>query len=135
MKKLLSTKYNAGTFTAALLLLRLGFGILLAYHGYQKFSNFPQTQSFMMDFMGLGKSATAGLVIFAELFCSILVMLGLFTRFACIPIIFLFCVIIFKSTGADFFGKSELPELYLLGFLAIFLAGPGRMSVDRLISR
>ncbi|MDQ6758065.1 MAG: DoxX family protein [Bacteroidota bacterium] len=135
MRKLFSTRYNAGAFNTALLILRLGFGILLAHHGYLKFLNFQQTEGFMMDFMGLGKSTTTCLVIFTELFCAILVIIGLFTRLACIPIIFLFIIIIFKATGPDFFGKSELPELYLAGFLAILLAGPGKASVDNMISK
>lgn len=135
MRKLFSTRYNAGAFNTALLVLRLGFGILLAHHGYQKFSNFHQTEGFMMDFMGLGKPASTALVIFAEFFCSILIILGLFARLACIPIIIVFIVIIFKATGADYFGKSELPELYLTAFVALLLTGPGRISVDSMISK
>jgi putative oxidoreductase len=135
MRKFFSTRYNAGTFNTTMLLLRLAFGILLAHHGYQKFSNFHQTESYMMNFLGTGKSASTALVVFAELFCSIFVILGLFTRFACIPIIIMFFVIIFQATGADYFGKSELPIAYLAGFIAIFLAGPGRVSVDSMISK
>ena len=135
MKKLFSTRYNAGAFNTALLVLRLGFGILLLHHGYQKLSNFHQTEGYMMDFMGLGKPVSTSLVIFAEVACSLLVILGLFTRLACIPIIILFVVIIFKATNADFFGKSELPVAYITGFLAILFAGPGRISVDSMISK
>jgi putative oxidoreductase len=135
MRKLFSTRYNAGTFNTALLLLRLGFGILLAHHGYQKFSNFHQTEGFMPEFLGLGKSTTTCLVIFAELFCSILVIIGLFTRLACIPIIIMLLVIVFKITNGDFFGKSELALTYLTGFLAILFAGAGKASVDNLISK
>jgi putative oxidoreductase len=135
MRKLFSTRYNAGAFNTALLVLRVGFGVLLAHHGYQKFSNFHQTEGFMMDFMGIGKAATTGLVIFAELFCAILVILGLFTRLACIPIIILFCVIIFKVTGADYFGKSELPTAYIIPFIALLFTGAGKISVDHMISK
>lgn len=135
MRKLFSTRYNAGAFNTALLLLRLGFGILLVHHGYKKFSSFQQTEAHMIDFLGIGKSTTTVLVIFAELFCSIFVILGLFTRLACIPILILFFVIIFKVTNADFFDKSELAIVYLTGFLGIFLLGPGRVSVDSLISK
>ncbi len=135
MRKLFSTRYNAGAFNTALLLLRLGFGILLAHHGYQKFSNFHQTEGFMINFLGIGKAATTSLVIFAELFCSILVILGLFTRLACIPIIILFCVIIFKVTGADYFGKSELPTAYIIPFIALLFTGAGKFSVDHMISK
>lgn len=134
MKKLFSTRYNAGAFNTALLVLRLVFGILLANHGYEKFSNFDKSAGSMMDLMGIGKEATLVLVIFAELFCAIFIMLGLFTRLACIPVLIVFLVIIFRSTP-DFFGKQELPALYLAGFFAIFLAGPGRISVDSMISK
>ena len=135
MRKLFSTRYNPGAYNTALLVLRLGFGILLAHHGYQKFSNFHQTAGFMPEFMGLGKSVIAGLVIFAELFCGIFIILGLFTRLACIPIIILFCVIIFKITGADYFGKSELPTAYIIPFIALLFTGAGKFSVDHMISK
>ena len=135
MKKLFSTRYNAGSFNTALLVLRLGFGILMAHHGYQKFSNFHQTEGFMMNFMGIGKSASTALVVFAELFCSILIILGLFTRLACIPLIILCCVIVFKATGSDFFGKSEIGVLYLTTFVALLFTGAGKISVDHMISK
>ena len=135
MRKLFSTKYNAGSFNTALLVLRLGFGILLAHHGYLKLSNFHQTESFMPEIMGLSKSMSAGLVIFAELFCGILVILGLFTRLACIPIITMFLVIIFKTGHADFFGKEELPTAYIIPFIALLFTGPGKISVDNMISK
>ena len=89
----------------------------------------------MMDFMGLGKSTSTALVIFAELACGILVILGLFTRLACIPIIILFVVIIFKAGNADFFGKQELPTAYIIPFIALLFTGAGRISVDHMISK
>ena len=135
MRKLFSTKYNAGAYSIALLILRLGFGILIAHHGYLKFSNFQQTEGFMQDFLGLGKSITTGLVIFAELFCGILVILGLFTRLACIPIIIMFIVIIFKIGHADFFGKEELPTAYIIPFIALLFTGAGKVSIDNMISK
>lgn len=135
MRKLFSTRYNAGAFNTALLVLRLGFGILLAHHGYGKLSNFHQTESFMPDLMGVPKSMAAGLVVFAELFCGIFIILGLFTRLACIPIIILFAVIIFKVGHADFFGKEELPTAYIIPFIALLFTGAGKISVDNMISK
>jgi putative oxidoreductase len=135
MRKIFSTRYSASTFNSALLVLRLALGILLANHGYDKLIHYNEMQSQFMDFMGLGKPVSLSLTIFAELFCSILVIIGLFTRLACIPLIILFCVIIFKVLHLDILGKAELPTLYLAGFLAILLAGPGRISVDSMISK
>jgi len=135
MSKLFSTRSNPGAFNLAMLVLRLGMGVLLAHHGYQKITNFQQTEGFMMDFLGLGKTVTTYMVIFAELFCSLFIIFGLLTRLACIPIFILFGVIIFKATGMDVFGKSESAVLYLAGFLAIFINGPGKISVDGMIGR
>jgi len=135
MRKLFSTRYNPGAYNMALLILRLGFGILMAYHGYQKFTHFHQTEGFMMNFMGMGKSVTTSLVIFAELFCSILVILGLFTRLACIPLVILTLVIVFKAMNGDIFGKAEVGFLYLLTFTSLLFTGAGRISVDHLISK
>ena len=135
MKKLFSTRYNAGAYNTALLVLRLGFGILLAHHGYLKLSNFQQTESFMADFMGIGKSASTALFIFAELFCGSLVILGLFTRLACVPIIIMFLFIIFKMGHADFFGKEELPTAYIIPFIALLFTGAGKFSIDNMISK
>jgi putative oxidoreductase len=135
MRRLFSTRYNAGGFNTGLLVLRLGLGILMANHGYDKFIHFNTYQAHFMNFMGIGQSASLSLAIFAELFCSILVIIGLFTRLACIPLIILCCVIIFMVSNHDFFGKAETATLYLAGFLAILFTGPGRVSVDSLISK
>jgi putative oxidoreductase len=37
--------------------------------------------------------------------------------------------------NGDVFGKGEAAALYLLGFVAILLAGPGRVSLDRMIGK
>src|SRR5580765_6020709 len=101
MRKLFSTRYNAGATNTGLLVLRLGLGILMAHHGYDKLTHFSDFQGQFIDFMGLGKSVSLSLAIFAEFFCSLLLIIGLFTRFACIPLIILTCVIIFKILNHD----------------------------------
>ncbi len=135
MRKLFSTRYNAGGHNLALLILRLGFGILMANHGYDKLVHFSEYQPQFMDFMGLGKPLSLGLTVFAELFCSVLLVLGLFTRLACIPLIIVTLVIIFKANDADFFGKAEIAVLYFTGYLALLFTGAGRWSVDNMISK
>ena len=135
MNKLVSTKYSAGAFSTAVFILRIIVGALMLNHGYSKLIHFADMQPKFMNFLGLGSTVSLSMVIFAEFFCAGLVILGLFTRLACIPILILFVVIIFKSTNADFFGKSELPVAYLTGFLAILFAGAGRISVYSMISK
>ena len=135
MRKLFSTRYNAGAVNTGLLVLRLGIGILMANHGYDKLTHFSTYQSQFMNFMGLGTSVSLSLTIFAELFCSVLLVLGLFTRLACIPLIIVTLVIIFKVSNADVFGKAEIAALYLTGYVALLFTGPGRISIDNMISK
>jgi len=135
MSKLFSARYNAGAFNFGMLLLRLGAGILIIHHGYQKLSHYSEMKSQFMNFMNLGSSVSLGLVIFAEFFCGILVVLGLFTRFACIPLIIQMCVVLFKIHGLDIFGKGEMDMLYLTSFLTILFCGPGMISLDSRVGR
>ena len=130
MKKLLSTKYSAGAFSGAMLLLRLGSGILMMGHGYNKLVHFNTMRHTFMNFMGLGSSVSLTLDIFAELCCAFLIVIGLFTRLVTIPLIIAMSVAFFKAHNAELFGKGELPALFLACFLVLLLVGPGRISVD-----
>lgn len=135
MRALYSSKHYAGAVNTALLILRLGLGILIIKHGYDKISDFSSMQYKFMNFMHLGSRISLILVIFAEFFCGILLILGLFTRFACVPLIITMCVALFIANNADFFGKGEASALYLTGFVALLFAGPGRISVDGMIGK
>lgn len=135
MKKLLSTKYSAGAFNAAMLLLRIGTGILMMNHGYGKLMKFSSMQHKFMSILGLGSTITLSLVIFAEFFCSMFIILGLFTRLACIPLIIGMSVVLFKVHNHDFFGDGEIAALYLTSFLVLLIVGPGKVSVDGMIGK
>jgi putative oxidoreductase len=69
-------------------------------------------------------------VIFAEFFCALFVVIGLFTRVVTIPLIITMGVVVFQVNTLDFFGKAELGALYLAGYLVLLLCGPGKVSVD-----
>lgn len=135
MRKLLSTKYSAGAFNTAMLLLRLGVGILMLEHGYGKLKGFEELEPKFMNFMGIGSTMSLALLIFAEFFCSIFLILGLFTRLAAIPLIIATCVMVFKAHHGLVFTEAQLPALFLLCYLVILLVGPGRASVDSMISK
>lgn len=135
MRKLLSTRYSAGAFNAAMLLLRLGVGVLMMHAGYNKLVNFGEMQHKFMNFMGIGSSASLALVVFAEFFCSLFLILGLFTRFAAIPLIITMCVALFKAHNGELFGDGQTATLYLTGYLVLLFVGPGRISVDSMIGK
>ena len=135
MRKLLSTKYSAGAFNAAMLFLRLGLGILIMHHGYGKLIHFSEYQHKFTNFLGIGSTMTLALVVFAEFFCGLFIILGLFTRLAVIPLIIAMCIVLFKIHNAAFFGDGEMAGLYLTGFLVLLIVGPGKVSVDGMIGK
>lgn len=135
MKKLLSTKYSAGAFNTAMLLLRVGLGVLMMMHGYNKLVHFADKQHTFMNFMGIGSTMSLALVVFAEFFCSLFLILGLFTRLATIPLIIATLVMIFKEHKGDILGEGEHAALYLTGYLVLLLVGPGKISVDNMTGK
>ena len=135
MKKILSIKYSAAAFNLSMLLLRLATGALIASHGYTKLVHFNTTKAHFMNFMGLGSTVSLSLVIFAEFFCSMFLILGLFTRLAAIPIIIVMIVALFKVHNGQLFAEGEKAAIYLAAAFAILLCGPGKVSVDGMIGK
>lgn len=135
MKKLFTTNYSSGAFNFAMIVLRLVFGILLMNHGYSKLVNFSETAQHMPSLFGMGGTVTTALVVFAEFFCSLFVILGLFTRMACIPLLICMGYALFKSHHGEVFDKGEMATLYLGAFLTLLIVGPGKVSVDGMIGK
>jgi putative oxidoreductase len=135
MKKLFSTKYTDRSVTLAQLLLRLAFGGLMLVHGYSKLTHFNTMSHMLPDPFHLGATVTMSLVVFAEFFCAAMIVLGLLTRFAAIPLIINMTVALHYAHHWRITADGELPALFLSGFLAILITGPGKLSVDRIIGK
>jgi len=135
MKKLLSVTYRDWAFDLAMLILRLCAGILIIPYGYTKLIHFAEKKDSFTNFMGMGSPLSLALVIFAEFFCGMLIVLGLFTRLAVIPLIIAMSVVLITVNHWQIFGKYENATFFLACFLAIFLCGPGRASADGLINK
>lgn len=135
MRKLLSTKYSAGAFNAAMLLLRLGSGVLMMNHGYDKLIHFSKYKEGFISFLGMGSTISLAMVVFAEFFCALFIILGLFTRLACVPLVVAMAVALFDAHNAEFFGKGEMAALYLTAYLVLLLVGPGKISVDSMTGK
>jgi putative oxidoreductase len=125
------TGRSKGLQELSLLLLRLCLGLWLIYgHAWPKIDHYDLMKFTFSDPLGIGRELSLQLAIAAEAGCSLLLILGLWTRFALIPLIFTMGVIIFKVQWDAGFGKMELPLLYMLGFVVLLLQGPGRYSID-----
>lgn len=111
---------------------RLYFGGFMAIaHGFPKLINYSAMSQQFPDPLGVGSAISLALVIFAELVCSLLVVVGFFTRLACIPLIITMFIAVFVIHGSDPFSVKELALLYLLGFTGIFIFGPGSLSLSK----
>jgi putative oxidoreductase len=137
MKKLLSTKYNELGWNIGLLFLRLGVGYTMLLHGLTKLKAYGNANSehnvqYMQDLFG--SPIDGFLVIFAEFFCAIFLMLGLFTRFSLVALVITMCVAFFKTHHGSF-KAGEMAFLYLMPFTCLLLTGPGKFSIDRMIAK
>jgi putative oxidoreductase len=133
--KIASTKYSDTAVSLATLVLRLGFGILMISHGFDKLQHFKDFSAGFADPFHIGSRISLSLVIFAEFFCACLVVLGLFTRIVCIPLIISCLVALVYAHKTQVFGAGEKASLYLIGFIAIAFIGPGKISMDKLIGK
>lgn len=122
-------------FNLSQLILRIAGGAMMLTHGYPKFLKLINGDFAFGDPIGLGEEVSLVLAVFAEFICSILIVLGLFTRWATIPLIFTMLVAVFIVHGSDPFSNKELGLMYAAMFIVIGLMGPGKFSVDSLRGR
>ena len=134
---LTSIKRTNGGIDLASLLLRVTFGVTMLYlHGYGKFMKFFADGPLKFgDPIGLGPEISLILTSFAEFFCSGLLIIGLFTRWATIPLIIAMVVAAFVVHGGDPLKKMELALLYLAVYTVILLIGPGKYSLDSILKK
>ena len=135
MKKLLSISYSPLAFNIAMLVLRIGGGVLMMSHGYSKLVNFQKIAPDFMNFLGMGGTVSLALVVFAEFFCAIFIILGLFTRFAAIPLVIDMAIAVSEGHQMKIFTEGEKAALFFLIFFVLLLVGPGRVSVDGMMKR
>jgi putative oxidoreductase len=116
----------------ALLLLRVVFGgLMLINHGWGKVVKlFTGDPTKFAGVFGLGAPASLALVTFAEFLCAAFIVIGLFTRWAVVPLVGTMLVAIFVIHWDDPFKKMESAIIYLTAFSAIGLMGPGWYSAD-----
>ena len=114
------------------LLLRAGAGGLMFWqHGLPKLLDFAEMKDSFADPLGLGPALSLALIVFAECVCAALVVLGLWTRLATIPLIIGMAVIILVVQSGDPFVHRELPLIFLICFLTILMIGSGRHALGR----
>lgn len=107
-------------------------GTMLWQHGWPKLMHFSERMDSFADPFGLGSALSLVLIVFAEVVCAALVVLGLWTRAALIPLIIGMAVIAFMVKGDADFGEKELALVYLFAFVTLLFTGSGRFAIDRI---
>jgi len=120
--------------TAGLTLVRWVVGAFLIYHGWEIFSETKINGYLQWDQF---KNSNGKLLVYsgkaAELIAGILLVLGLFTRIACLLIIGVMSYIVFFLGKGIIWYDDQHPFLLVLYGFTFFFTGPGNFSLDKII--
>ena len=117
----------------------MSVGLLFLSTGWGKVHSIPKVTGFFQTLGIPAPGLNAVVVAYSELICGSLLVLGLFTRLATVPLIVSMIVAILTAKLADIHGvfdlvgADEFTYLCLLGVLAA--VGPGRAALDGPLSR
>ncbi len=127
------SKYN----NTALLLLRIGLGIMMMMHGYPKLAGGTERWTKLgtsMSNLGIHFAPLAWgfMAAITESIGGLFLLLGLFFRPVALLLMFTMIVAAVKhlSAGETIMDASQAIELGCV-FLAMFIMGPGKYSIDK----
>jgi putative oxidoreductase len=135
MKKLFSSEYSSNNISMALLVLRVGIGVLMLIHGVPKMAGlFSDGPVQFPSVLGMTPEISLSLAVFAEVICSVLLIVGFGTRLATIPLIITMLVAVLYIHGNDPFANQEIGIHYLLAYVLLLITGAGKYSLDNLLT-
>lgn len=133
MNHLIRLSFIPHTPNLALLLLRVFVGTsLFLKHGLEKVTNFSQMAHHFPDPLHVGSQLTLAFALLSDAVCSLLVIIGLGTRWAGLIIAVNTAAALTFVHGWHLSGEhnGELPWMYLASALVLFLSGAGKFSID-----
>ncbi len=104
--------------------------LLLTVHGLPKLAHWRTELAHIDDPLGLGPQLTLACALFAEIVCPLLIAAGLFTRLACLPVVFLLAVSMVLVHPDWTLEQGQFGWLLIIVFGTLALAGGGRYSAD-----
>jgi len=135
IKKLFAPENDSTLTSFALLVLRLWLGLAMFFiHGLDKLNNFNKYATMFPDPIGIGVKPGLALVTFAETIGALLLVLGLLTRFGALTLVIDLAVafiMVHKMAVGMAPHSGELAFIYLAGYVALLVAGPGKFSADK----
>ena len=123
---------GSGSTDIGLLVLRVVLGAMLFFkHGLEKITHFSQMSAHFPNPLHIGSHASLIFATLSDAICSLLVVLGLGTRFAA------FIIVVNMSVALYFVHHmalrqehGEMMMVYIAGFVALIFAGGGRFSLE-----
>jgi putative oxidoreductase len=121
------------------LLARVSVGLVFVTTGWGKLQHLDQVIEFFRSLGIPAPELQAPFVAATELGCGLLLVLGLATRFAALPLVVTMLVAIRTALWAelegaiDLFGREEYLFIVLLAWLAV--SGAGAVSLDAVVAR
>jgi putative oxidoreductase len=116
---------------------RLGVGLLFLLDGWAKLHNLPAVTQYFEELKIPAPGFNAAFVASTQLVCGALLVVGLLTRLAAVPLIICMCMAILTAKLKDltslyaFVGFDEFTYVVVLAMIAII--GPGKVSLDQLL--
>lgn len=122
--------------SVGLLFLRMFGGTLLILGRSRTWSTMISVNAGLAgtSLLGLGGEVGWFLTLFSECLCTILVMLGVFTRFTALPPLVAMVVQALALQAGTAWSVREMYLLYALPFFVLSFTGPGDYSVDGRLS-
>jgi len=116
------------------LLARITIGVVFVSTGWGKVHNLGKVTEFFARLGIPAPSFNAALVGYCELICGMLLLLGLATRFATVPLIVTMIVALATAKAGDIHGLQDLlgtiEFVYIPLLVYLALLGPGALAVD-----
>lgn len=124
------------------LFIRLFVGVMFLQFGIRQIVNFDAVAHNFSMVYGMSSETTLIVMICIEIGCSAFIMLGFLTRLATLPALFSMLIAVDRLTVdkvvlPEALGVTDpvfLPIMFIGIFIYILLAGPGKVSLDYLIS-
>ncbi|MBQ2413568.1 MAG: DoxX family protein [Rikenellaceae bacterium] len=129
---LLSSLSSDRWFDSAILFMRIFIGAMMLTHGIGKIQNYNAIVNSFPDPLGIGSAVSFTLITLTEVGCSVLIIMGLFTRLATLPLIFGMYVATFIAFPEKTFAEGELSFVYMGIYIMLLISGGGRYALDAL---
>lgn len=114
-----------------LLLARIGIGLAMLTHGIPKLMKYEALSQTFFDPFGLGSQASLLMALFAELLCSVALILGVFTRLAAAMLLFTMLIAVYMVGMLKGWAGNELATIYCFVYALLIAFGGGRFSLER----